>query len=310
MTLREPPKERRAANIVGRFVGLLVLLAVFAVVIWATATNQQAAAIQRSDPSIHAPGRHVAVPGAVLHVRTVGEGTDTLLVHYDTVAGGVPLIGIAEELASTGRRVTVPDLEGFGFSSRPDEPGRRLSTTGHAETLASLLEESGLVDLEVVGFGWGGEVATELAVIRPDLVGRLILVDTSALPVPDGEWHSFEGMPLGLGEAAAYTFSGASPRAESRFVAECPSWADCQGAETLEAYRLAASVPGTARGIWARRATDPALVALSRLDEVDAAVTVIAVDISTSDAEALAQQFPEAEAAPVQPGGLVEAVTG
>lgn len=311
MTLREPPKARRTAGIIGRFVGLIVLLALFALVVWTAATNQQATAIQRSQPSLHAPGEHVSVPGGFVHVSTVGQDDiESVLIHHDTVAGGLTLLPLANELAATGREVRVLDLVGFGFSSRPEEPGRRLSTTGQAETLAAFLDDLALRQVEIVGFGWGGEVATELTVIRPDLVGRLVLVDTADLPVPGSGWRTLEGMPFGVGEAVSFTFSGASFRAQDRFVEECPSWAECRDPELYEMYQHAASIPGTARGIWARRASAPALVAPDRLDEITVPVLMVAVDLSRTQVESLAEDFPAAEVAVVTSNRLVEALTG
>lgn len=309
MTLREPPKEQRAANLIGRFVGLIILLALFAVLVWAAATNQQATAIQRSDPLVHSPGEYTALSLGAIHHVTVGDGAvDTVLLHYDTIAGGAPLVSLASDLADQDRSVIVPDLIGFGFSSRPEEPGRRLTTTGQAESLAALLEESGHGPLAVIGFGWGGEVATELAVLFPELVTRLALVDTPSLPVPRTGLHTLEGMPFGVGEAVAYTFHGAGRRAEGRFRDECPSWAECSEGEVAERYRRAASVPGTDRAIRARRASDPAFVAPSRLDEIQVPVTVVAVDVSREAATGLADDFPEGEAMSVQPRDLAEAL--
>lgn len=306
MTLREPPKRREASRIAGRFIGLLVLLAVFALVVWTAATNQQAQAVERADPAIVAPGEFVAVAGGSVHFRSFGDdGPVTVFVHPDTVAGGSVLGAIAEQLGEE-RRAIVPDLFGFGFSSRPTNPGRLLSTTGQAETLAAFLEERELTAVDLVGFGWGGEVAVEVAATRPELVRSLVLVDTPSLPVPEGDDHRWEAMPLGVGTAFAYTFEGAGPRAEARFLAECPSWGRCDE----QAFREAATVPGTSRSIWARRASSPAMVATSRLDSLTVPVTVVAVDVGRVAAEELASRFPDAEMVAVEADGLAEVLSG
>lgn len=311
MTLREPPKEQRAANIVGRFVGLIILLALFAILVWTTATNQQAAAVERTDPLVHAPGEYVAIPEGVVHMLTLGEGSaGTVFIHYDTAAGAAPLVPLADRLAEAGRRVILPDMLGFGFSSRPGNPGRLLSTTGQAESLAAFLDEVGGGPFDIVGFGRGGEVAVELAVIRPDLATRVVLVDTPALPAPRTGLESLEALPFGVGKAVAYTYHGAALRAESRFQQECPSWAECSNGEVLERYRRAAAVPGTAQSIRARRASDPASLATSRLQQLTAPVAVVALDIDASEASALADDFPEGEAVEVRPGELADFLAG
>ena len=311
MTLREPPKVPHTTKLIGRIVGLVLLISVFALVVWTAATNQQATAIERSNPLAHAPGEHVAAGGALFHVRSFGSGSPTtLLIHDDTVSGGTQLTPLASDLAESGRRVILPDLVGYGFSSRPEQPGRSLSTTGLTESLAELLDEMGIPPVEVIGFGWGGEVAAELAVTRPELVMRLVFVDTPSLPVPTDGWHSLMALPLGVGEAVAYTREGAGEAAAERFRTECPSWAECIGPEIAEEYRHATEVPGTARAVWARRASGRATVAGARMTEIDIPVTVVAVDGTREDAETLADRLPDAEVVVITADELVEVLWG
>lgn len=306
MTLREPPKKPQASRIAGRFIGLLVLLAFFALVVWTAATNQQASAVERSDPVVHAPGEYVAVAGGSVHFETRGDGGPVMvLVHPDTLAGGAVLTALVEEV-SVERRVVVPDLFGFGFSARPTEPGRLLTTTGQAETLAEFLDERGLSAVDMVGFGWGGEVAVEVAVTRPELVATLTMVDTPNLPVEQADEHRWEALPFGVGEAFSYTFEGAAPRAESRFQTGCPSWATCD----LETFRNVAAVPGTARSIWARRASTPAMVATSRLDSLTMPVRILTVDTSQAAARDLASRLRGAEPVRVDVADLSAVLLG
>jgi 3-oxoadipate enol-lactonase len=76
-----------------------------------------------------------------------------------------------EALRTAGHDPIAPDLPGYG--DEPLRPGR-ISYVEHA---ASLLDEPAAV----VGCSFGGRVALELAVERPDLVARLVLVN-AALP--------------------------------------------------------------------------------------------------------------------------------
>lgn len=309
VTLQEPPKQKKAAGLAGRFIGLILLLAAFAVVVWTTATIQQIGALERSDPFVHAPGEHLSVGNVIIHLRTFGNGSSTsVLVHDDTIAGGAPLADLAENLSQTDRTVLVPDLVGFGFSSRPTEPGRLLSTSGQADTVIAWLEDRQSDAVELIGFGWGGELATEVAILRPDLVTRLVLVDVPSVPMPvrDDAW--LEALPFGVGEAVAHTVEGASDRAQVRFPDTCPAWADCSDPEVIEQRRRAATVPGTARAIWARRSTSPASVAGTRLDEIQVPVELVAVEASREEIEEVAARFPAAQVTTASAATLVEAV--
>lgn len=313
MTLRAPPKQPHAtANLVGRFVGLIILLALFAAVVWAAATNQQIPVVETADPLVNAPGEHLSVNGAVVHVRSFGTGSDvTLLVHDDVIAGGAMLVSTAEELADAGRRVVVPDLVGFGLSSRITEPNRIYSVAGQAETLAAVLDELGVANVEAVGLGWGGDLAAELTVIRPDLVGRLILVDTAELPSPTTGWDSLEALPFGAGKAVSYTREGASAGAEGLFREACPGPGDCEDPFLLEQFRRSVAVPGTAESIRSRRASEPASVASDRLDEVGVPVLLL-TSTDAGDVQGLADEFPDASVQVVErtPAALAAAISG
>jgi len=87
--------------------------------------------------------------------------------------------------AHRDRPVYLPDLPGFGLSSKP---ANVLDVTGHARVLAAWLDAASLGPVAVLGNSFGCQVAVELAHRRPDLVMALILVgpttDPAAASVP------------------------------------------------------------------------------------------------------------------------------
>jgi lipase len=72
-------------------------------------------------------------------------------------------------------RVYAPDLRGHGRS--PFEPP--WSLTQHAVDLEAVLDSFGLDRADVVGHSFGGAVALGLALVAPDRVRRLVLLDPS-----------------------------------------------------------------------------------------------------------------------------------
>lgn len=65
------------------------------------------------------------------------------------------------------------DLPGFGAAAKP---GRQLSVAEHAGAVAETLDTLGTGPVVVVGHSMGTQFATELAIIRPDLVSRVVLI--------------------------------------------------------------------------------------------------------------------------------------
>ncbi|WP_162986881.1 alpha/beta fold hydrolase [Sphingomonas paeninsulae] len=81
--------------------------------------------------------------------------------------------------------VFAPDLPGYGGSSLPQRPDDADSfAEAIAQGIRALIHFDAPVD--VVGFSLGGVLATHLAAIAPDIVGRLILVGTGGLDTPTG----------------------------------------------------------------------------------------------------------------------------
>lgn len=100
-----------------------------------------------------------------------GELTPVVLVHglAGTHAYWLP---VARRLART-RRVLAPDLPGFG-ASRP--LGRGWSLEEAADALADALARLGVQRAALVGHSMGGALVATVALRRPELVDRLVLV--------------------------------------------------------------------------------------------------------------------------------------
>ncbi|MGH9151732.1 MAG: alpha/beta fold hydrolase [Acidimicrobiales bacterium] len=129
--------------------------------------------------------RAVAVRGGQrMAVRCWGRGFPVVLVH------GIPGSartwgGVARRLAER-HRVAVPDLLGFGSSTRPTA-ARQLHAEGQADALGDALDALGIDRMVLVGHDFGGPVAVTCASRRPERVAGLVLLATNAFgdsPVP------------------------------------------------------------------------------------------------------------------------------
>jgi pimeloyl-ACP methyl ester carboxylesterase len=93
-----------------------------------------------------------------------------------------------DALEAAGHRVQAPDLPGYGRA--PLEPG----TVDYAAEASGWLDRPAVV----VGASFGGRVALALAVSRPELVDRLVLVGAAL-----GGWEWSEAAGTGLEEEEA-----------------------------------------------------------------------------------------------------------
>jgi pimeloyl-ACP methyl ester carboxylesterase len=122
-----------------------------------------------------APTRFVEVDDIRFAYRRFGNPTGTPIVLLQHFMGNLDNYdpAITNALAG-GREVILTDNAGVGRSTgaAPD------TVAGMARDAASLIEAVGLEQVDLFGFSMGGYVAQQIAVDRPDLVRRLILVGT------------------------------------------------------------------------------------------------------------------------------------
>ena len=104
--------------------------------------------------------------------RDQGEGPPVLLLHGHTLDHRV-FEGLASAIEARAMRVIRPDLRGHGRSTRPPQ-GYHWSD--HCGDVEAVLDAAGIDRAAVVGFSLGGGIALEMALERPDRVGKLVLM--------------------------------------------------------------------------------------------------------------------------------------
>ncbi|HYM98043.1 MAG TPA: alpha/beta fold hydrolase [Candidatus Sulfotelmatobacter sp.] len=115
-----------------------------------------------------------------VHHMHGGRGTPVLFIH------GLGSSGYIEwrfnlERASLRHRVYAPDLPGFG---RSEKPKARYGIPYFTRFIERYMEGRRLRSAAVVGASLGGRIALELALTRPHMVRKLVLVNSLGLGRP------------------------------------------------------------------------------------------------------------------------------
>lgn len=123
--------------------------------------------------------RLLAVDGHLVHVEELGpaDGEPVVLVHGFGSSGYTWRL-VAPRLADAGYRVVMPDLYGFGWSDRPEEPFD-YTPTGQAVMVRRLMDRLGIERAHLVGHSFGGGVALKTWEAAPGRVLSLSLVATT-----------------------------------------------------------------------------------------------------------------------------------
>lgn len=120
--------------------------------------------------------RDVTSNGVRLRVAEIGRGPAVLLIHGMFVDGRT-WHTVMEALAGEFRLIA-PDLPGFGQSEKPPTSRFPYELDAFADKIAGLYAGLGLGRVAVIGHALGGAVALTLATRHPELVARLVLIDT------------------------------------------------------------------------------------------------------------------------------------
>lgn len=126
--------------------------------------------------------RYLRTPsGLDIHYHDVGRGEPVIFIHgsgpgasgYSNFKGNFPVF------AEAGWRAIVPDLPGYGLSSKPAEAEYVLDY--FVTVLKEFLDTLGVHRCTLIGNSLGGAIAIKYAIDRPDAVARLILMGPGGL---------------------------------------------------------------------------------------------------------------------------------
>jgi pimeloyl-ACP methyl ester carboxylesterase len=108
----------------------------------------------------------------LLHYREAGDGDHAVLCLHQAPSSSLQYAWALPHLAASGLRAIAIDYPGFGMS---DPPPFVPSVRDYAEAALTIASALGLSRFDAVGHHTGGMVATELGLIAPKRVRRLVV---------------------------------------------------------------------------------------------------------------------------------------
>jgi pimeloyl-ACP methyl ester carboxylesterase len=123
----------------------------------------------------------IDVAGTKLHVTRAGRGRPVMVLHHET--GTLDRLPFYDALAAH-YDVLVPHHPGYSRSERPDW---MRSTRDIAVIYRGVLSELKLGNAVLVGLGFGGWIAAEMAGMAPADLSRLVLVGAMGIKPPQGD---------------------------------------------------------------------------------------------------------------------------
>lgn len=137
----------------------------------------------------HEPSSFLELDGMQVHIRDTGPRQDPVpVVMLHGMSSSLHTFETWQAALQKERRVISVDLPGFGLTGPSPQGDYRIDA--YTRFLLRLLDTLGVKQVVLVGNALGGEIAWQTAVLAPDRVNKLVLIDS------DGYQPSVLSMPL------------------------------------------------------------------------------------------------------------------
>lgn len=275
MGLQQPPKQEKPGRLLLRMLILVALVGAAGVLIWAFSVDSRIDLVE--DLTVDSldldPETFMTVSDLDIHVVDLSVGDlPVVLLHDVDVSGGVIFDQLAPLLEGDLRAVTL-DLPGFGLSERMPTEGVHHTVGAMAVVVADVIDQRYGVPVVIVGVGLGGEVGAEVAVIRPQTVAGLVMVDVDFRYI-DGWRERLQRWPF-IGRPMTFTFETSGSRAMPTWAPHCDEGGWCPTEDQVRKRGVTATIIDSTDSIHAFRETRPASFVPTDLDQISAPVAYV-----------------------------------
>jgi pimeloyl-ACP methyl ester carboxylesterase len=147
-----------------------------------TDTGTQDAATANQGSTNPAIGKDVQANGIRTNYLEAGSGDRNVVLVHGSGPGVTAYANWRGVLPELGKefRVVAPDMVGFGYSERPDNPNYALDTW--ADQTLGVMDALGIEKAHLVGNSFGGAIALRLATRHPERVDKMVLMGSMGVP--------------------------------------------------------------------------------------------------------------------------------
>jgi cis-3-alkyl-4-acyloxetan-2-one decarboxylase len=125
------------------------------------------------------PSKFESAGGAVMSYLDEGQGDHAVLMLHGNPTWSFYYRNLVKELAGM-RRCVVPDHIGMGLSEKPAD--YRYDLAQRIQDVIALVNHLGLKKIDLVVHDWGGAIGFGVANQLPDLINRIVIMNTAAFP--------------------------------------------------------------------------------------------------------------------------------
>ena len=132
-----------------------------------------------------AESRYIDVNGINTHYYEAGAGEALILLH----GGGAGADSFGNWRGCLARfavhyHVYAVDMVGFGCTDKPDPQDYSYTQQARNEHIIAVIETLGLASVNLIGNSMGGSTSMGVAIERPDLVNKLVLMGSAGVRAP------------------------------------------------------------------------------------------------------------------------------
>lgn len=119
--------------------------------------------------------------GAAMSYVDEGQGDHAVLMLHGNPTWSFYYRDLIKEL-SPNRRCIAPDHIGMGLSEKP--ANYRYDLAQRIRDIVALIDHLAIKRIDLVVHDWGGAIGFGVAAQRPDLINRIVVMNTAAFPSP------------------------------------------------------------------------------------------------------------------------------